>query len=126
MVAAGLLVPALGWAAPDPFQQRIGAADFVQKTPRGAAYAQGFAPLVRAAIQSCIPPGATPPDSLGKFIFVANVTKDGGITAGDVQPRTAIAECFAGQFARNHMPPPPIPADARIGYPIVVELDVTP
>ena len=122
----GLLTPACGRAAPGPFQQRIGAADFMQKTPQGAAYAQGFTPLVQAAIQSCIPPGTAPPNSLGKFIFVANVTKAGEMSAGDVQPRTTVATCFAAHFVQNHLPPPPLPANAPVDYPIVVELNVMP
>jgi hypothetical protein len=125
-MVVGLLAPAYGWTSPNPFQQRIGAANFMQKTPQGAAYAQGFTPLVQAAIQSCIPPGTKPPGSLGTFIFVANVTKVGEISAADVQPRSTVAACFAANFAQNHLPPPPLPADARIDYPIVVEVDVTP
>ena len=114
-------------AAPaDEFQRRIGAANLIYATPGGTRYQLAISPYIDKVIQACIPPGKQPPGALGKFIFVADVTKAGQVSAPEVQPATGVSQCFLAQFSRIPLPPPPLPTDARINYPIVIEMNVTP
>lgn len=106
------------------FELRVGQANTAARTPRGIQYEDTLTPFVQQAIQACIPPGTTAPATLGKFIFVANVTSDGLVVGPDVLPRTSVSECFAAHFAQETLSPTPVPPEARFDYPIVVEMNV--
>ena len=108
------------------FALRIGQANTAVRTPRGMQYEQTLGPFVQQAIEACVPLGAATPGTLGKFIFVANVTSDGTVVAPDVQPKTSVSECFAAHFAQETLSPTPVPPEANFNYPIVVELKVSP
>ena len=120
-------MPALAQEAPpSPFEQRIGAANTVYMTADGVKYLQAYEPLIGDTIQACIPPGTKAPGTLGKFTFVADVTKTGVVTAGAVRPQTSVSQCFDTKFSQHRLPPPPLPANAKINYPIVIEMNVVP
>ncbi len=127
LTACLFCLPAFGQEAPpSPFDQRIGAANMVYMTPDGVKYLQAYEPFIGQTIQACIPPGMKLTGTLGKFTFVADVTKAGVVTAGAVQPQTSVSKCFDTRFSQNRLPPPPLPADAKINYPIVIEMNVEP
>ena len=108
------------------FQLRVGQANTAARTPRGIQYEQTLAPFVQQAIQACVPPGTIGQGTLGKFIFVANVTSNGAVVAPDVQPKNDVSQCFEARFSQETLSPTPVPPEAKFDYPIVVELNVTP
>ncbi len=122
LLLASLALPAAARA--DDFDNRIGAGNLVFATPDGVKYEKAYAPFVTAALAPCVP--ASGPANLGKFIFVADVTRAGAVTNGAVRPATAVSQCFAAHLTQNRLPPPPLPSYAKINYPLVIELNLTP
>lgn len=109
-------------ATPD-FEHRIGAGNLVMATQDGAKYEQAYAPFVTTAIAACVPATG---NAAGKFILVADITRAGILTNGEVRPATTLSQCFAKTFLAAHLPPPPLPSYAKINYPLVIELDLRP
>jgi hypothetical protein len=116
-------------AAAADLSTRIAEAKAESATPSGAEYDQKLGPLIGQAMRSCIPPGATAPENLGSFALVARVGADGRQREVEVDSNTRVAACFKSRFAAFNLPPPPSSPGKRedfTGYPIVVEMTVSP
>jgi hypothetical protein len=106
------------------FDSRVTEGKRAAATPPGSQYQQLMGPAITEAIGACVPPGSTTPSNIGDFTLVADVSRDGTLSAVDVQPKTAVAMCFAAQFSTLHLNPPLPSTESRAGYPIVVKMSV--
>ena len=109
--------------------KRVAEAKAEIATALGAKYDEKLGPFIGEAKRSCIPPGTTAPENLGNFTFIARVGLDGKQREVEVEPSTRVATCFKGRFAAFTLPTPPGSVGSRegtTGYPIVVEMKITP
>jgi hypothetical protein len=110
------------------FDNRVTEGQRSAATPQGSQYHPLMEPAISTAIGVCVPPGSTTPSNTGDFTLVAYVSRDGKLSAVDVQPKTAVAMCFAAQIGTMHLSPPPASPStstaSRSGYPIVVKMSV--
>jgi hypothetical protein len=107
------------------FSSRVVAAKQAAMSTAGTQYDAALGPHIAAAMQSCIPPGSTDSANLGSFRLVGYVASSGALMAVEFQPQTKVSACFAGRFRNAVLPAPPRHASPE-GYPIVVEMQVTP
>ena len=115
--------------AADNLSTRIAEAKAKSATASGAKYDQSLGPFISEAMRSCMPPGSTAPENLGSFTLVAVVNSDGKQSRVEVNPNSKVSACFKSKFTAFTLLPPPSSAgsgeDAG-GYPIAVEMKVTP
>ena len=108
------------------FDARVVEAKIKAKTPDGKKYEASTLPAIQAAMTTCIPPGTTNPENLGKFTLVAYVTKSGILSAVEVQPKTKVSQCFSELFAKSQLFTPPSALTNELGYPLEVTMSITP
>jgi hypothetical protein len=106
------------------FERRVDEAASAKATVQGSQYDQTMGPAIGAAIGSCVPPGSNTPSNVGDFTLIGYVSRAGKIFSVDVQPKTAVAMCFAAQFTQMRLTPPPPSLLSRWGFPIAVKLSV--
>jgi hypothetical protein len=123
ILLAALLVFSSAVAA--DFTSRITEAKQASATREGAQYDVALGSYIGAAMQACIPPGSTDPANLGSFTLVGNVTTTGTLESVAVEPQTKVSLCFAEHFSKFILPNPPATTVGN-GYPVVVEMRVTP
>ena len=112
------------WAA--DFAARVAEAKTAAATPDGKEYETSTYPAIQAAMLTCIPPGTTNPENLGKFTLVTYVTKSGMLSAVEVQPNTKVSQCFSELFAKCQLPTPPSALTNELGYPLEVTMSIAP
>jgi hypothetical protein len=59
------------------------------------------------------------------FVLVADINTEGKAVAIDVKPTTNIAKCFSAGFAAAQYPQPP-QYPGRKGFPVTLEMRITP
>ena len=111
------------WAG--DFALRVAEAKKATATHEGAQYDADLGPFIGAAIQACISPGSTATENLGSFVLVGYVTATGALTSVAVVPQTKVSSCFVEHFGQPALPTPPAAAVGK-GFPIVVEVRVSP
>ena len=111
-------------ALANDFESRVIAAANAKATPQGTQYHESMRPAISAAIGTCVPPDTTAPSSAGNFTLVGYVSRAGKIFLVDVQPKTAVAMCFAAQLVKMHLTSPPPPPASQAGFPIAVKMSV--
>ena len=75
------------------------------------------------AMRSCI--ATTPKPNTEPFVLVADINNEGKAEAVEVKPTTHIAKCFAAGFAAALYPKPPQYPN-RQGFPVTIEMRITP
>ena len=107
------------------FASRVTEAKQVISTPVGAQYDSALIPLIGIAIRACVPPNSTDTTNLGSFTLVSYVTATGTLSDVAIEPKTKVSSCFAERFSQQTFPTPPNATSSK-GYPIVVEMKITP
>jgi len=107
------------------FDSLVADAKQASTTHEGAQYDSALGPFIGAAMQACIRPGSTDPKNLGSFRLVGYVTATGALHSVAVKPQTKVSYCFAERFGKSKLPNPPSTTEG-VGYPVVVEMQVTP
>jgi hypothetical protein len=105
------------------FDSRLTQAANAKATAEGSTYHQSMGPAIGEAIGACVPAGSTLRSNVGDFTLVAYVSQVGKPVSVEVQPKSAVALCFAAQFETAQLPPPPSVA-SRSGFPIAVKMSV--
>jgi hypothetical protein len=59
------------------------------------------------------------------FVLVADITREGKAQATEVKPTTNIATCFAAGMSKVSFPQPPV-YSGRQGFPIAIEMKISP
>lgn len=90
-------------------------------SPEGLAYTVWIAPILRSALNACIPVGTPGPSP--RLVLVADVLASGRATNVDVEPPSPGADCIADQVERTPLRPPPLPA-GEDSYPIGIRIDL--
>jgi len=114
-------------AAPDDtFEQRVQQGRQAERDQDGRAYQNRLwvplNPLATEALTACL--ASTPHPDRAPFTLVADIDPQGRPLQVQVRPQTPVASCFAARFAGMTLPaPPPI---ARAGYPIEIDITMTP
>jgi hypothetical protein len=105
------------------FDNRVAEGKRAAAAPQGSQYHQSMGPVISEAIGVCVPPDSTLRSNVGDFTLVAYVSQAGKPAAVDVQPKTAVALCFAAQFENAQLSAPPT-AVSRSGFPVAVTMSV--
>ena len=115
-------------ASAQTFADRIAAAKTEPAKPEGQRYEQSLYPKFGEGMRTCIPPSTNGTDTLGNFTLVGTVTSGGSLRNTAVEPESKVALCFREQLSAARLPAPPyvLASPAGAGYPIVVEMKVTP
>lgn len=121
---AGMLCTTAALA--DDFTDRVVAAKKAIATPDGAQYDQLLVPYIAPAINGCIPTVAATGTYVGRFTLVADVLDDGHLSRTQVEPKTAMSECFAQQFGQPHLPALKLNGVQHAPHPIVVNVFIAP
>ncbi len=122
LFAAGALV--FGAVAGD-FEARVRAGELSEKRPDGGRYLSVLGPAYGEAMRTCIAPGTNDPNNLGRFELVADITSNGTVVNAVVRPHTPVSLCFAREFGKSKLLPPPIINGANL-HPIYLAMRVTP
>jgi hypothetical protein len=92
-------------------------------TPDGLAYTVWIAPVLRSALNACIPVGTPSPSP--RLVLVADILASGKATNVNVEPPSPGADCIADQVEETPLRPPPLPAGEG-SYPIGIRIDLEP
>jgi len=108
-LAIFLLVASLNAAATEPFDARVQRAEAIENTPAGQAYQDEMWPLVQPFISGLMDKCVNdyPKADLLSFVWVGNLTANGGLVDVVVQPETDISRCFMHGMERAPFPMPP-------------------
>jgi hypothetical protein len=117
-----------GTASAQTFADRVAAAKTQSTKPEGQRYEQSLYPTFGEGMRTCIPPGTIGTETLGNFTLVGTVTSGGSLRNAAVEPESKVALCFREQMRAACLPAPPyvLASPAGAGYPIVIEMKVTP
>ncbi|WP_243040055.1 peptidase C13 [Dyella sedimenti] len=110
-------------AAGDDFHARVTQAKLAEGAATGPAYQKQLWDRIgnptTDAYKACLASNA--PADKSPFTLVADVQADGHLARIEVQPRTPVAQCMAGQFVGWVLPVPPArPAP----YPIEIDFSI--
>ncbi len=94
--------------------------------PAAAAFEKALYSHFGAAMRACIVPGTTTEANLGAFTLVGKVSPKGRLVRPEVDPDTAVSRCFAEQLSNIQLPIPPTEGATPEGFPVQVEMQVTP
>ena len=86
----------------------------------GPMYFVVISPILRDALNTCIPPGT--PGASPTLVLVADVDGTGKVHDLEVRPRSPGSECVAGQLTRRPLPKPPL-APGAVFFPIGLRID---
>lgn len=108
------------------FERRVQAAKDLEATSSGKAYQDAMWPVVepflRALIKQCLAKDEKP--DWTSFVWVATLTSDGQPADMQVQPWTAVADCFADGMEQAPFPSPP--KEFADGLPVTFNMRLHP
>jgi hypothetical protein len=108
------------------FAARVKAGKQAVASPEGQQYERSLGAVMKSILTTCIPKGSTDPANLGTFTFVADVSVAGLVSSVEVDPSTAVSQCFALHFGRAHLPKPPTSLMKGEILPVADDIEVTP
>jgi len=117
-----LAVPVLACAM--SFEERVNAGYTSSESKLGRDYEASIGLFIGKVMRKCMPMNLPDNFSTEDFTLVSWVDDTGHVMKPDVQPSSALSNCFLTEFSKMDLPSPPKSGKQVEGYPLTIYMKI--